>query len=57
MKSSLLPVNPGTNNAVPRTGPAGSATNDAKLPREVASRTALAQTGSFRNGGVLTPRA
>ncbi len=53
MKSSLLPVNPGTSSADPRTGPAGSARNAANSPRPVASRSARAHPGNLRNGGVL----
>ncbi len=49
MKSSLLPVNPGTSSAVPRTGPAGSPRSAASP----ASRTARTHPGSFKNGGVL----
>ncbi len=54
MKSSLLPVNPGSSSAVPRTGPAGgSARSTANPPRAVSSRTLRAEAGSLRNGGVL----
>lgn len=53
MKSSLLPVNPGTSSAEPRTGPAGSARSAANSPRPVTTRSARAHRGSVRNGGVL----
>ncbi|GAA1246046.1 hypothetical protein GCM10009665_41170 [Kitasatospora nipponensis] len=53
MKSSLLPVKPGTSSAVPRGAPAGSPRSAANVPRAVLSRTAEAQRGSARKRGVL----
>jgi len=57
MKSSLLPVNPGTSTADPMAlvVRAASLSRAAKDPRPVAMREAFTPKGGAMKGGMLTP--
>ncbi len=56
MKSSLLPVKPGTRSAVPRgSGTSSALSRTAKDPRSVATPLWVTPAGGVRKGGMLTP--
>ncbi|GAA2361360.1 hypothetical protein GCM10010417_20560 [Streptomyces carpaticus] len=55
MKSSLLPVYPGTSSTVPAGSPTGAASSAANAPRRVRSRWARVPGGICVKGGLLTP--